>query len=139
MSPVHHFGKSKKRMNERLRFSTFRVKCWLWIEDSVEPIPGFGFASDISEAGIGIFLDRKVNVGVAVRVAIDEENAPPFPGYVAWCQRFSLEQRFHGHEALDHRLGIRYAFASESERQRYLIFFSELKQRVTLLSGGPSF
>lgn len=139
MCPIYHIGKSTKRMNERLRFATYKVKCWLWVGGGSEPIPGFGFASDISEAGIGVYLDRKINVGTEVRIAIDEAEATPFPGLVAWCQRYSLEQRFHGHESLDHRLGIRFNFQSEAERQRYIMFFNELRRRVTIFSDNHDF
>jgi hypothetical protein len=139
MCPIYHVGKSTKRMNERLRFSTHKVKCWLWLDGAPAPIPGFGFASDISETGVGIYFDRKVNVGTTVRIALEEDGSSPFPGVVAWCQRYSLEQKFHGHDTLDHRLGIRFAFESEGERQRYIMFFNELRRRVTLLAKGPVF
>lgn len=139
MCPIYHIGKSTKRMNERLRFATYRVKCWLWIEDQPEPVPGFGFASDISETGVGVYLDRKINVGTPVKVALEEETLQPFPAIVAWSQRYALEQRFHGHEALDHRLGMRFNFESEADRQRYIMFFNELRRRVTIFTDGAGF
>ncbi len=138
MCPIYHFGKSSKRMNERLRFATFRVKCWLSVAGTEESIPGFGFASDISESGIGIYLDRKINIGTVVQIKLEEESALPFPGIVAWCQRFSLEQRFHGHDGLDHRLGIRFAFESEPDRQRYIMYFNELRRRVNVFTSNSS-
>ena len=121
-------------MNERLRFVTFKVQCWVRTEREEALIPGFGFASDISETGIGIYLDRKINVGSPVKITLEDEASQPFPGVVAWSQRFSLEQKFHGHHSLDHRLGVRFTFESEGERQRYIMFFNELRRRVTIFA-----
>jgi hypothetical protein len=128
MCPVHHIGKSSKRMNERLRFATYRIKCFLLVGKSQpEPLTGFGFAADISEAGIGIYIDKKLTVGTPVLVSLEDEGSEPYAGVVAWCQRYTLEQRFHGHSALDHRVGVRFQFQSEADRQRYLMYFNELK------------
>lgn len=135
MCPIHHIGKSTKRMNERLLFATFRIKCFLWVDQrQPEPIPGFGFASDISESGLGIYINTKLSPGTKVRISLEEETNQPYPGVVAWCQRYALEQRFHGHSALDHRLGIRFRFESEADHQRYLMYFNELRRRVNIFT-----
>ncbi len=140
MSPVYHFGKSSKRMSDRLRFATYRIKCFVWAEKlQSEPISGFGFASDISEAGVGVYVDAKIPIGTKVRIALEEGDAQPYAGTVAWCQRYTLGQKFHGHATLDHRVGIRFMFESESDRQRYLMYFNELKRKVTIISKDPLF
>ncbi len=139
MCPVYHIGKSSKRMSERLRFATFRIKCFLWADKiQPEPFASFGFASDISEAGVGLYISVKLPVGTPVRVAL-EEDAQPYQGTVAWSQRYTLGQKFHGHEALDHRVGVRFHFDNEADRQRYLMYFNELKRRVTIISKDPLF
>jgi len=140
MCPVYHMGKSRKRMNERLRFATYRIKCFLWVDKlQPEPFEGFGFASDISEAGVGMYINTKIAVLTPVRIAFEEEGSQPYEGAVAWCQRFTLGQNFHGHSALDHRLGLRFKFESESDRQRYLMYFNELKRKVSVFSKEPLF
>jgi hypothetical protein len=140
MCPIYHIGKSSKRMSERLRFATFRIKCFLWAEKlQAEPITGFGFASDLSEAGVGIYVDAKIPVGTSVRIALEEGDTEPYAGTVAWCQRYTLGQKFHGHAALDHRVGVRFHFRDEAERQRYLMYFNELKRKVTVISKDRLF
>lgn len=135
MCPIHHMGKSSKRMNERLRFATYRVKCFLRLDRQPEQsIPGFGFTSDISETGIGIYINTKITVGANVRISLEDENSTFYPGVVAWCQRYKLEQKFHGHAALDHRVGLRFRFESEAEHQRYLMYFNDLRRRVNIFS-----
>jgi len=140
MCPVYHIGKNSKRMSARLRFATYRIKCFLWADKlQPEPFSGFGFASDISEAGVGLYVDAKLPVGSVVRVALEEGSAEPYVGTVAWCQRYTLGQKFHGHATLDHRVGVRFHFRTEAKRQRYLMYFNELKRKVTLISKDKLF
>lgn len=140
MCPVHHFGRSNKRAKERLRFATFRVKCFLWTESPPGgPHAGFGFTADLSETGIGIYSDLCLPKGAPVRVAIEGENEPSYRGMVTWCQRFKLEQRFHGQSAYDYRIGVCLLFDSEAERQRYLLYFKELRHRAKSLDSTMKF
>src|SRR5262245_23900859 len=103
MCPVHHLGRASQRAGDRLRFVTFRVRCYLWLEATDEgPLHGFGFAADVSENGAGLYLDTRIPKGTAVRISLEEEGNTPYRGVVAWCQRYSLEQKFLGHHTLDH-------------------------------------
>jgi len=140
MSPIHHPSRTKKRVSERLRFATYRIKCYLWIENKeARAVEGFGFAADVSETGVGMYTDAKIPKGTFVRMALESEDSTSYRGYVAWCQRYALEQRFHGHESLDHRLGVSFLFESEAERQRYLMYFNDLRKRATFLNGDFKF
>lgn len=132
MSPIHHLGKSKKRMGERLCFVTFRLKCFVWTDkDGGGPYEGFGFASDVSEEGVGIFLDRLLPKATPVSVALEDETNAPYRGLVIWGQHYSLQQRFHAQANLEFRAGIQFLFDSESERQRYLMYYNDLRKRAT--------
>jgi PilZ domain len=140
MCPVHNPGRSKSRSAERLRFATFRLNCFLWVENHNEgPHSGFGFAADISETGAGLYVGIRLNPGAQVRVAFESETSPTYRAVLMWCQRYSLEQHFMGHPALDHRVGLRLQFITEAERQRYLEYFKSLGERVKLLAPetGP--
>ncbi len=140
MCPVHHVGRINKRAKERLRFATYRVKCYLWTDNPPRgPVAGFGFAADLSEDGTGIYTDVKLAKGAQVRIAIEDEETPAFRGIVTWCQRFKLEQRFHGQQEFDFRLGINFLFESEPERQRYLLYFQDLLHRAKILDGTMKF
>jgi hypothetical protein len=141
MSPIHHHHRrTNKRIVERLRFATFRVKCFLWTENHQNgPFSGFGFAGDVSETGVGIYTDFRLKSGTLVRIALEEESSDTYQGMVAWCQRYSLEQRFLGQQTQDHRLGIQLIFESEPERQRYLIQLGDLRKRASSLTGGYKF
>lgn len=133
-------GRTDQRMSERMRFVTFRVKCFLWTEHRPdEPMKGFGFAADISETGAGIYIDTKLTKGHPVRIAFEDADADIYNGVIAWCQRIEMSQRFHGHAKLDHRIGIRLRFESDGERQRYLMLFNGLRKRVTAIPGGFKF
>lgn len=135
MSPIHHPGKSRARAEERLKFATFRLRCFVWTERGDEgPFTGFGFASDLSETGAGLYVGVRLNPGTNLRVAFESESSPTYRAVLMWCQRHSLEQRFFGHPALEHRIGLRLQFITEAERQRYLEYYRELASRVLLLT-----
>lgn len=129
--PVHHVGRSKKAMGGRMRFVTFRARCFLWLEkDGAEALHGFGFASDISEHGAEVFLDVKLPKGTLVRFALEEQGSTKFRGIVAWCRNYSLEQRFHGQTNLNYRVGLKLSFESEIERQHYIMACNDLRNRA---------
>lgn len=140
MCPIHHIGRSPKRMGERLRFVTFRVKCFLWTEkDGGGPFAGFGFASDVSETGAGVYLDVPLTKGAPVRIAFEDEGATAFRGMVVWCRRYSLDHRFHGQTNLEYRVGVQLLFDSEVERQRYLMEFNDLRKRAASMPNQFKF
>ena len=140
MSPIHNPGKSRKRLSERLRLATSRVGCFVWIEGSdEEPLRGYGFVSDISDGGFGIYMNVSLPKTTIVKVALEDEASEPYRGVILWSRRFNLDQRFHSQATLDFRLGVQLLFDSESERQRYLMYFNDLRKRATLLSGEFKF
>jgi hypothetical protein len=140
MCPIYHPGRPKKRVGERLRFVTFRVKCFLWVDKPGSGArEGFGFASDLSEGGAGVYVDAKIPKGTFVRLAFEDESTASYRGMVAWCQRYSLTRRFHGQAALDHRIGVQLLFESEAERQRYLMAYNDLRKRAAALTGEYKF
>jgi hypothetical protein len=140
MSPIYHVGRTRKRLGERLRFATSRVNCFVWAESAGDaPIRGFGFLSDISEEGAGIYVDTKLPKSTVVTLAIEDENSTHYRGIVLWCRRYSMSQRLHSQATLDHRIGVQIVFASEEERQRYLMYFNDLRKRAAFLKGEFKF
>jgi hypothetical protein len=136
MPPIHHRGRSGKRLSERLRLATSRVPCFLWAEGSPdEPLRGYGFISDISSEGAGIYLNVSLPKTTKVSVAIEDEAGVPYRGAVLWCRRHNLDQRFHSQAALDFLIGVQLIFDTESEQQRYLMYFNDLCRRATSLTG----
>lgn len=136
MAPVHNPGRSKKRLSERLRLATARIPCFVWTEGSAEePLKGYGFVSDVSDGGMGIYLNVSLPKTTFVKVALEDEASSSFRGAVLWSRRFNLGQRFHSQATLDYRIGIHLLFDTESERQRYLMYFNDLRKRATCLSG----
>jgi hypothetical protein len=140
MSPVFHRGGDKKRASERLHMVTSRLKIYVWA-GSTEPemIRGFGFLSDLSESGVGVYIGKQLPTASAVYVAFEKPDQVTYRGVIVWCNRFSFQQSFMGHDALSFRAGIKYLFGTEAERQRYLTYFSELKTRSTLVKPGMNF
>jgi len=133
---VHIPNRNEKRATQRLRLATSRLRTFIWNEKkSMEAIKGFSFISEISPTGVGLYLDHAIAVGTSVRLAFETQDATSFRGQVMWCGRFSFGQKFIGKEALTHRLGIRVLFGSEAERQRFLAYTSELKDRVLFLEN----
>jgi hypothetical protein len=127
-------------MSERLRLVTFRVKCSVWNErDGAGPYNGFGFASDISPEGAGVFLERPFPKGTPVRIALEDDAQVPYSGMVAWCLRINLDQRFHAQANLEFRIGVQLLFATEAERQRYLMVYNDLRKRASSVPGQFKF
>jgi hypothetical protein len=140
MCPVHNPGRSRKRLSERLRLATSRIGCFVWVEGGEgAPLRGYGFISDISDGGFGIYMNESVAKTTIVKVSLESEASEPYRGVVLWSRRFNLNQRFHSQATLDYRVGVQLLFDSESERQRYLMYFNELRKRATLLSGEFKF
>lgn len=140
MSPIHQPPGKERRSEKRLREATFRLRAYVWESVADEaPMAGFCFLSEFSRSGAGLFLDRKINPSSFVRVAFESVEGPTYRATVVWANRFSLRQQFFGHESLSYRIGLRFQFVSEAERQRYLKYLDELMARASLLNPGMKF
>lgn len=137
--PIHHTEDMKKRASERMKLITMRLRCYLWLGNSADPIEGFTFLSDFSEKGAGLYMGKKIDPGREVRIAFESKENPPIVTEVIWCNRYSLEQHFLGHQALNFRLGLKYIFATEAERQRYIEFMEGLKRKCKSIGTGMIF
>lgn len=138
MCPIHHF--KNKRSSQRLKLATVRLKTYLWPrKDSDAPLEGFGFVADMSESGVGIYLGEKLGVGQAVRLAFESKGAPVYKGAVIWVSRYTLDQHFVGRKSLSFRIGIKFVFASEAERQRYAKFMEDVRRHATAVQPGMVF
>jgi hypothetical protein len=104
-----------------------------------EPLAGFCFLSEFSPSGAGLFLEKELATASFVRLAFESENGPTYRASVVWANRFALRQQFVGHEALSYRIGVRFQFVSEAERQRYLKYLEEIKGRALLIDPGMKF
>jgi hypothetical protein len=104
-----------------------------------EPLAGFCFLSEFSPSGAGLFLEKELTPASFVRVAFESVEGPTYRASVIWANRFALRQQFVGHEALSYRVGVRFQFVSEAERQRYLKYLDELKGRSLLIDSGMKF
>lgn len=140
--PIHHKrrkGSDKQRIHERLRMITHRMSAYVWTLDSSEPIKGFSFVADLSAGGAGLYLAKPVKDGAQVRVSFESEASPSFQGAAMWCQRYTLQQHFLGHDILSYRIGIKFRFASEAERLRYTKFLDEVESRLRIINAGMVF
>ena len=140
MCPVHHPGKENRRNNERIRLTTFKLPVFLWDEESQsDALKGFSFVSDISATGAGFYLKENLPKGTLVRLALESRESKSYRGIVMWSNRFDLRQRFYASETFSYRIGIRFRFSSEAERQRYLKYLEELQGKALLVKPGMSF
>lgn len=142
MSPIHRPGKDNKRSQERLRLITYRLRVFVWHgtkSETPERDDGFSFVSDFSNGGVGIYLSDKISAGSSVRVAFETATSATFKGIVQWENRVSYRQQFIGHEALSYRVGVKFLFGSEAERQRYLKYLEEVKQKVAAIKPGMAY
>jgi hypothetical protein len=136
MCPIHSPKDKERRPEQRLRLATFRLKVFVWPkENETRVLSGFGFLSEFSLAGAGLFLPDQLAPASLVRLSFGADSGPTYRAIVAWSNRFSLRQRFVGHDALSFRVGVKYQFGSEAERQRCLKYFDELKKTVLSLDG----
>jgi hypothetical protein len=140
MCPVHHPGRDGRSAQERLRLTTFRLKVFIWVSGAEgDPQEGFGFASDFSSSGVGVYLGQRIAPASSVRLAFESAVSTTYKGVVMWANRFSLRQQFIGHESLSYRMGLRFQFGSEAERRRYLDYREEVKQRILQLKPGITY
>lgn len=140
MSPVHQPPGRERRSEDRLRQATFRLRVHVWQTVADEkPMPGFCFLSEFSRSGAGLFLDTELQPASFVRLAFETVDGPTYRATVVWANRVSLRQQFFGHQALNYRIGVRFQFVSEAERQRYLKYLEELKGRALLIEPGMKF
>jgi hypothetical protein len=140
VSPVYNNKQDPRRAYERLRLTTAKLRIFLWgSQGEAEPNEGFGFVSDFSQGGLGIYLGQSLRAGESVRISLDSREGVTYRGTVAWCNRFSLEQNFFGHDALSYRVGIKFLFGSEAERQRYLEYYRDLQARALRVEPGMKY
>ncbi len=140
--PVHHRrkkGANKERIHERLRMVTHRMSAFVWSADDVEPIKGFSFVADLSAGGAGLYLSKNIKDGAQVRVTFESQTNPSFQGTIVWSQRYTLEQHFLGHDILSYRVGVKFRFASEPERERYAKFLEEVEARLRIINSRMIF
>jgi hypothetical protein len=140
--PIHHRrkkGSDKGRVHERLRMVTHRMSAYVWCPGEDEPIKGFSFVADLSAGGAGLYLSKQIKDGSQVRVAFESETSPSFQGTAVWCQRYTLEQHFLGHDMLSFRVGVKFRFASEPERERYTKFLDEVEARLRIINSKMFF
>ena len=132
---ILHIKKANKRTFERLKMATFRLRAYVWVGREKIPLQGFVFVADFSELSVGIYLEKNIKITTPVLISFESSEGTPFKGKIAWCNRYSLGQKFLGHESLSHRAGVQFSFANEQERQRYFDYLIEIKSRVKILSG----
>ncbi len=135
MGNIYHPNPLGKRTRERLKMATVRIRTYIWEEGEASPISGFSFVADFSEDGIGIYLDRAIRITAYTRVAFESPDAPAFRARTVWCARFSMEQKFIGHEGLQYRAGLQLIFGTEDERTRYHEYLREIRGRVRIMVG----
>lgn len=130
-------NRDRKRIHERLRLVTARHKVFLWPDGNRgDPISGFGFVADFSDEGVGIYLPERIKVRTTLYLAFEDTNAVTYRGNVMWSEQVKLSQGFFGHSAMNYRIGIKFLFASEAERQRYIEYFSAVQKRVQQITLG---
>ena len=137
--PIYHPEEKKKRAASRFRLIVTRVKCFIWSSAEVEPHVAFSFVSDLSDSGAGLYIGNYIEPGTELRIAYDLKSNPPILCKSVWCNRFALEQPFFGHRAMNFRLGIKYVFGAEAERQRYIDFLAQVKDKANVLNPGSIF
>ena len=139
MSPIYIGGKIKKkepdrRLENRLRLavSRFKVLVWSRVSNDNTTHEAFGFLADLSDTGVGLFIGESFDKGDAVYIAFDEAKTDPCRGIVMWSSRYSLEQHFIGHKALNFRMGLKFQFGSEADRQKFLLFYESMRSKLTM-------
>lgn len=143
MCPIHPPSSKENRSREgsrkKLRLATFRLRTFVWEPGMEVPLKGFGFISEFSPSGAGLYLEREVKPTSVIRLSFEAENGPTYRAMIMWANRFTLRQGFNGHDALTYRLGVRYQFVSEAERQRYIKYLEEIRARAMNLDGTMKF
>jgi hypothetical protein len=137
MCPIHKLeSRDPNKVLEKLRFTTFRMKSFLWVDRrESEPLHGFGFISEFTTSGVGLYLTESVPATSSVRLAFETVEGISYRGMVMWSNRFAFRQQYLGHEALKFRIGVRYVFGSEAERQRYLKYLEEIRNNALNVKG----
>ncbi len=121
----------KKRVgaNMKLKFSTHRIKTFVYPKGAKDPIQCFAFLSDIKKSEVGIYLDRKLGLDDIVLVAFNEKDSQPYRTKVVWNRSIN-DSNPGGKKGFTWRVGLGYEFASEDEAKRFAAFLSEVRDRV---------
>lgn len=138
MCPIFHNKKNVRKL-ERMRLVTSRVRVYIWLANKTEPEKGFSFIADFSDSGVGLYLGKKLKPTANVQLSFETERGTAFKARVAWCSRYTTEQKFSGHEVLEYRAGFHFVFSSENQRQQYLKYVEELRTRTVSLAPGIAF
>lgn len=127
MGVIH--PKKRTGANMHLKFSTHRVKTFLWPKDAKEPIQCFAFLADIKKASAGVYLDRKLNSDSIILIAFNSKDSQPYRSKVTWNRSIN-DANPGGKRGFTWRAGLEFEFASEDEAERYATWRMKLMDKI---------
>jgi hypothetical protein len=126
--------KKNKRIKEKIRLTSHRLKLFLFVARKDLRTSGFVFVSEMSETQISFYLDQTIKSGTELQVSFESETAQGFRSRILICNRYAMSQKFIGSSALNFRATAQFIFSSEFEREQYLKFYNETRERLLFLN-----
>lgn len=120
------------RREKRREIPFHRVSAEIKLEESEEVTASRVFLNDLSPAGVGCFVPMAIDKGQKVSMVIEQPKHLFVKGEVMWCTPYTLNTKVLSPEQFSYRIGIRFSFESDAEREAVATYCNDLyvKQRV---------
>lgn len=131
--PILNLKKSK-RIRNQIRLTTQRIRLFVFTQKNPDPYEGFVFIGDLNESQMSFYVGHTIRSGSYVQISFEQAAAKGYKARVLVCNRMSLRQSFLGTPALNYRATIQFNFSSEFEREQFLKYFNDLKNRFLFMT-----
>lgn len=115
------------------RFSRISVEIFAQATESQPEFTGsaMGFLHDLSPEGIGLFVEKKLEIGETIDLVLPAPQRLELRGRVAWCREVP-SYRVLKKKRLPYRIGVQFQFASSENRQALELICADLAVKRNL-------
>lgn len=119
----------QQRQKERKPIPFQRVSAQIMIDSSKQIADSRVFLNDMSPTGLGCFTNVPIDKGEIVSISIEQPRHFFVKAEVMWCAHYSLSTKVLSTERFAYRVGVRFLFDSDEDRQAVKAFCEELYKK----------
>jgi hypothetical protein len=124
---------AKKRQQDRLKrpmhIRKVRVEVKLTGGTAEQPLTDTQLLlNDLTPAGIGLYAHQCLPAGQELTITVAEPHPISLRGKVVWCQEIHSQSHVISNHFFSHRVGIKFLFNNEEERQAAEQYCSDLSK-----------
>jgi len=122
----------QQRQKERKHIPFYRVSAEIMIESTKEVANSRVFLNDMSPTGVGCFTNIPIEKGEVISLVIEQPRHLFVKGQVLWCSPYSMSTKVLSQETFKFRVGIKFSFTDDEEREAIKKFCQDLYVQSTI-------